>query len=64
VAKKDLTISILFHPWTEELVSFSCKTQLAVRAAVKFAIVRDPVLTLANLTFDIKLAAYAVGHSQ
>jgi hypothetical protein len=32
---------------TRNLVSFSCKTNLAARAAVQFAIVRDTVLALA-----------------
>jgi hypothetical protein len=46
------------------LVSFSCETHLAARAAVKLAVVRDPVLTLAKLTVDIMLTTYAVGHIQ
>jgi hypothetical protein len=55
---------ILFFPnsFAQKLKSFSCETHLAAWAAVKFAIVRDPVLALANLTFDVLLTTYAVGH--
>ena len=39
------------------LISFNCETQKFARAAVKFAIISDPVLTQGNLTFDVLLAA-------